>query len=168
MPRSNRKSRYLPLRFAPSTRRPFERRSNSATGWRRTVRDPVTFTFRIVEPTTAFSIPRRTVSTSGSSGIARNRRSDCRERRGRRRLLGAALRVPFASNDVLDDPHDGAYRRAWSGPSSRSSYCGASRPSRVTVPAAGSSGRRAPRAPRPRRSRPPRVKGRNWTSTRSH
>src|SRR6187200_160454 len=64
--------RYLPRRRAATTRDP-TRRAAKSTGppvWRRTERGCATSTASIRRPTTKRSSPRRTTSTSGSSGIA--------------------------------------------------------------------------------------------------
>src|SRR4051812_43244717 len=69
-PWSSRSQRYLPRRAAPTTVRPSSRWTKSAGPgrWRRTDRTSWTVTPVMVRPTTWSTRPRRTTSTSGSSG----------------------------------------------------------------------------------------------------
>src|SRR5512139_2348459 len=70
-PRSS--QRYLPRRRTASTRRPASRsaRSWGPATWRRATRAPRSSTSATVRPSTWSARPRRTTSTSGSSGTAR-------------------------------------------------------------------------------------------------
>src|SRR5215207_2413181 len=64
--------RYLPRRCAPASVRPVRRAAKSAepAAWRRTARGWPTATAATVRPAAQRSSPRRTTSTSGSSGSA--------------------------------------------------------------------------------------------------
>src|SRR5579884_830292 len=67
-PSSSGTNRNLPIRPAGPSRAPRSRWTSSSAGWRRTVRTPVTTTAVTSRPATSRSSPRRTTSTSGSSG----------------------------------------------------------------------------------------------------
>src|SRR6478609_9501658 len=85
-PRSS--QRYLPRRRTASTRRPARRsvRSWGPPTWRRATRSPRSSTSATVRPSTWSARPRRTTSTSGSSGTARGGSV-------RLELVGVALRA---------------------------------------------------------------------------
>src|SRR5207237_6924608 len=69
-PPSSLTSRYLPRRSMPVILRPSSLAAKCfLLGWRRIDRMPLTSTCLMRRPTTSFSRSRRTVSTSGSSGI---------------------------------------------------------------------------------------------------
>src|SRR5688572_7169015 len=67
-PSSSGTSRNLPIRPASPSRAPRSRSTSASAGWRRTVRAPVTTTDVTPRPATSRASPRRTTSTSGSSG----------------------------------------------------------------------------------------------------
>src|SRR4051812_44725458 len=79
-PSSRSTIKYLPRRRSPAMRRPFSSRQNSDAGTSCTRRGASAATRQstIVRPTTRRSRSRRTVSTSGSSGIAPSIRSAAR------------------------------------------------------------------------------------------
>src|SRR5581483_1895241 len=68
-PSSRGRRRNFPIRPAAPRRAPRRRATSSPAGWRRTVRAPVTTAAVTSRPATSRSSPRRTTSTSGSSGI---------------------------------------------------------------------------------------------------
>src|ERR1022692_4843614 len=91
-PLSRLTSRYLPSRPTPLMERPSSSaRKCLALGWRRTERPLATETSFTFRPTTSLARSWRSVSTSGSSGIAQPP-----PRVGRRGLLGILLGGPLA------------------------------------------------------------------------
>src|SRR5699024_6520901 len=88
--------RYFPRRRAPLTTRPVSSAtiSSGPPGWRRAVRAPVTSTSTSRRPTTCVSRPRRTTSTSGSSGTSAARAVQCRPGLLGRLLLGLLRGAP--------------------------------------------------------------------------
>src|SRR5690606_28606422 len=117
-PVSSGSHRNLPRRRAPVTVRPGSAAAKSAAParWRRTARGWRTSTAASRRPTTHFSRPRRTVSTSGSSGTA-SAAGQLAPGGGRRLLLGLLLAragdpaVPGAGHD-----HPGGERLGVVGP----------------------------------------------------
>src|SRR5579875_122964 len=90
--------RNLPRRRAATRRRPTSAARNAGASWRRTERAPSTSTATTRRPSTARSRPRRTVSTSGSSGtLAGREHGEALVRGG---ALGRLLRAALA---VADD-----------------------------------------------------------------
>src|SRR5882757_2167890 len=104
--------RYLPRRPVPVTCVPSSRAARSAgpASWRRTARGWCTRTALMVRPATCACKPRRTTSTSGSSGI--NTRGGKRVPRGGGGLqLGLLLRPAdaLAVLDIGDDDRRGEF-----------------------------------------------------------
>src|SRR5882757_6182055 len=94
--------RYLPRRPVPVTCVPSSRAARSAgpASWRRTARGWCTRTALMVRPATCACKPRRTTSTSGSSGI--NTRGGKRVPRGGGGLQLGLLLCPADARAVLD------------------------------------------------------------------
>src|SRR5215217_2281931 len=101
-PVSSGHSRYLPRRSAATIVAPVRPSTTCCLDVRRTVRSRPTSTSSTVRPTTRPANPRRTVSTSGSSGTGG---VELGAGVGRGRLLGRLLRSPRAlsDGDTVDD-----------------------------------------------------------------
>ena len=99
-PESSGATRYLPRRPAAVIVVPVSPSITASADVRRTVRSRPTSTRTMRRPTTWSSNPRRTISTSGSSGIAAGRPAAGRAGRGARRPCARARRRRDAARTV--------------------------------------------------------------------